>query len=192
MLSDYARENTRLWNWFMKCGLDRAWEFVYNEKPQCPDIQTHPSLFRSSLQLQIPHACIGMPGDSVLEALVARKVKDIEHARKMRRLAWRKIRSSSQTLGSAIRRAFMVLACPEWADRHKIRAIYAEARAKIALDGKNTWHVDHIVPLNNPRVCGLHVHTNLRIIPARENCKKHNSFDETLAMSVGTNYAPRH
>jgi hypothetical protein len=36
------------------------------------------------------------------------------------------------------------------------------------------WHVDHIVPRNSPLVCGLHVHTNLQVIPADENMYKRN------------------
>lgn len=36
------------------------------------------------------------------------------------------------------------------------------------------WEVDHIVPLVHPQVCGLHVETNLRVIPAIENRRKGN------------------
>lgn len=39
------------------------------------------------------------------------------------------------------------------------------------------WHVDHVIPLNGRRVSGLHVPTNLQVIPGIENAKKYNRYE---------------
>lgn len=41
-------------------------------------------------------------------------------------------------------------------------------------------HVDHIVPLKNPIVCGLHSWTNIRIVTYYENLSKGNKLMENL------------
>ena len=43
--------------------------------------------------------------------------------------------------------------------------------------GGQKWEVDHIIPLQGKIVSGLHIHTNMQIIPKRENCRKSNKFE---------------
>lgn len=41
------------------------------------------------------------------------------------------------------------------------------------------WHVDHIVPLNHKKVCGLHNGYNLQVVPSLWNIKKGNRNMQT-------------
>lgn len=66
-------------------------------------------------------------------------------------------------------------ATPQWSETAQILSLYEEA-AKLRSETGVDWHVDHIVPLNSPIVCGLHVLANLRVITATENISKGNSY----------------
>ena len=66
------------------------------------------------------------------------------------------------------RRATKLNALPKWADLEKIKLIY-----KLRPDG---YHVDHIIPLQGKKVCGLHVEYNLQYLLAKENMSKGNKF----------------
>ena len=67
----------------------------------------------------------------------------------------------------------MYNAQPAWADRRAIERVYAEARRR-RKEGENV-HVDHIYPLCSPLICGLHIASNLRILPALDNMQKSNN-----------------
>lgn len=77
------------------------------------------------------------------------------------------------------RRSRKLQAMPKWAEHEKIDALYAEC-LKVSKETGIKHHVDHIYPLKNDRVCGLHCIGNLRIITATENNRKSNKFVEDI------------
>ena len=64
----------------------------------------------------------------------------------------------------------LVTQCPPWADKKAIRKMYLEA-------SRRGLEVDHVVPLKNPLVCGLHVEGNLQLLTPLENGRKRNNFE---------------
>lgn len=58
---------------------------------------------------------------------------------------------------------------PKWADQKAINFFY-ECRPEGS-------HVDHIIPIIHPLICGLHVETNLQWLPAKVNLSKNNTFE---------------
>jgi hypothetical protein len=71
------------------------------------------------------------------------------------------------------------LATPKWISfqqKQAIKALYQQAMTLTSITGER-YVVDHIVPLINPKVCGLHVPWNLRVITQEENLKKSNKHD---------------
>ncbi len=62
-----------------------------------------------------------------------------------------------------------------WKDEAQIRELYLKA-AELNSGKDEKVHVDHIIPINNNLVCGLHVENNLQIVRSSINEKKSNSF----------------
>jgi 5-methylcytosine-specific restriction endonuclease McrA len=79
---------------------------------------------------------------------------------------------------AATRRAKKLQATPIWLtteQKEQIKLIYAEAN-RLTKSTNIAYHVDHIVPLNNDTVCGLHVPWNLQVLKAVDNIVKSNKL----------------
>ena len=77
-----------------------------------------------------------------------------------------------------LRRAAKSSATPPWlTDEQKDEILYRYSLAKeVEILTGDKYHVDHIVPLVNDVICGLHVPWNLQVLPSDLNLKKHNTF----------------
>jgi len=91
--------------------------------------------------------------------------------------------AAKRTAEAGLRRAAKRQACPKWVDKKALAAVYAKAREKSDAEGTR-YHVDHIVPLLHPLVCGLHVPWNLQVLSAGENLQKSNSFSPEVSVQL--------
>ena len=87
-----------------------------------------------------------------------------------RNRGWAKRNPMKVRVRCALRRSRVRAATPAWADLADIKAVYQEAHYM-------QMHVDHVIPLKHPLVCGLHVWDNLQLLSEVANKAKGNRFD---------------
>ena len=106
------------------------------------------------------------------------RLQNPERAQKLFNKSKRKLRAidnSKKLAENALRVDYIKRATPPWANKFFIAEAYHIAKVREKMFGIK-WHVDHIVPLRGKRVSGLHVESNLQVIPAQVNLKKHATF----------------
>ena len=115
------------------------------------------------------------------EAVIARSAaRPPEERRKARNNHKKQNPELYKALTSARKRRHRT-ATPPWITAEQkllIRQMYLEAQRLTKLTGVR-YVVDHIVPLINPSVCGLHVPWNLQIMTQEENLQKSNKLLDT-------------
>lgn len=82
---------------------------------------------------------------------------------------WRKANLEYDAFRAKVYRTRKTRQLASWADLDKIKEFY--------LNCPKGYHVDHIIPLKGKLVSGLHVETNLQLLPAHENLKKRNLYN---------------
>ena len=98
----------------------------------------------------------------------------------IRSIKYSKNNPAKRRASDALRRSLKLNATPIWlTEEHKnqIEEIYKEAQ-QLSLT------VDHVVPLKNKIVCGLHVPWNLQLLTLSENCQKSNKFAPEINLNT--------
>lgn len=93
---------------------------------------------------------------------------------------WKKSNRNKIAAQAAKRRAKVIQRTPKWSNNKIVSYYYNVCNFFNEINGYIKYHVDHIVPLCGKKVSGLHVHNNLQIITASENCKKNNKFGDNI------------
>lgn len=104
------------------------------------------------------------------------RARDPQRARRQHS-EWKKRNPAKVSAESMLRIARKRHATPPWVNRRLLMEVYHLAKHKSAETGV-PHQVDHIVPLRHPLVSGLHVPWNLAVIPAIENVRKGNKFND--------------
>lgn len=89
--------------------------------------------------------------------------------------AYKKANPGKCSTNTANYRASKLQRTVPYAKSDLIQAFYTEAQRLTNKTGIQ-HHVDHVIPLQHKDVSGLHVHNNLQVITATENCSKGNKF----------------
>ena len=134
--------------------------------------ESHVKFRASRLTKQAERRSLRLPGD---RAAIARWYRENTALSKSRASAWNKAHPWMSRASWARYNARKLQATPEWRNDAAITEIYRARDAAQELFGVSV-HVDHIVPLDGGRVCGLHVETNLRLMPGPENSSKGNRY----------------
>jgi hypothetical protein len=101
--------------------------------------------------------------------------KDLEN-HNARNREWNKNNKPIKAALQAKRKSAILQRTPAWdPDAHLIIAKYQLANMLSKASGIE-HHVDHTIPLQGRKVSGLHVFSNLRVIPGSDNVKKSNKF----------------
>ena len=88
---------------------------------------------------------------------------------------FRQHRKDRKNADTSVRRDRVKQSTPLWANKFFMRQAYELAALRTKMFGFD-WEVDHIVPLRGRYVSGLHVETNLQVIPKVINAAKTNHY----------------
>jgi L-lactate utilization protein LutB len=101
---------------------------------------------------------------------------EYRESQRLSRQLWKRNNRGKCNATEKLREANKIKRTPAWANLDAIRQIYQEAGELNKVHGPNSYHVDHIIPLQGKTVSGLHVEDNLQILKASDNLAKSNKY----------------
>lgn len=104
-----------------------------------------------------------------------RKTSQYKEAQNTYLSQWRRNNKATVNAIQAARRAVKKQAVPPWYEREQIKLLY-DKTAKLSKTLNVPLHVDHIIPLVNDTVCGLHCWHNLQVLDKTLNLHKTNTY----------------
>jgi hypothetical protein len=107
-----------------------------------------------------------------------RKLNPHHAGTKESKIVWKQKNPGKVRADTVKRRAAKLQRTPAWLtvdDLWMLEQAYELAALRTKMFGFS-WHVDHIIPLQGKLVSGLHVPTNVRVIPGIENVRKANRY----------------
>ena len=134
---------------------------------------------RMTFDLQRNHAAEYQKNKEVRKGQALKHYYANHDQNKKQQLNRQKLRPEIASASAAKRRAVKLQRTPAWLtnfDRLKIKCLYSVA-AMLTRENKESWHVDHVIPLQGNLVSGLHVPSNMRVLRGKENISKHNNFE---------------
>lgn len=115
------------------------------------------------------------------EAVKARAAARPDEEKKRHKLTYKEANPELYKALVSVRKRRHRSATPPWVTKEQkleMRKLYLSAQRLTKLTGER-YVVDHIIPLINPEVCGLHVPWNLRVMTQEENLRKSNKLLDT-------------
>lgn len=170
---EYQREY-RLENADAKAASDQRWYAANKEHCAKVSKQYHLAHQDDALYNAKRKAYYVNNGDVLCAGRRIQRAADPEKFRARRRQHYAN-NKAAYVANAAKRRADELNATPAWVDLMAIRRVYEQCRIVTLVTGIE-HEVDHIIPIRNKKVCGLHVHWNLQILMWRDNAVKSNKF----------------
>jgi 5-methylcytosine-specific restriction endonuclease McrA len=143
--------------------------------------QTRAEYFRQYNESEAGQAAKRKYYEANRELVIARANARPAEDRKKHREKYKKQNPDLYKAFNSVRKRRHKNATPLWVTKEQklvMRQLYLEAMRLTKITGER-YVVDHIIPLINPNVCGLHVPWNLRVITQEQNLLKSNKLVDT-------------